>query len=41
MRPSVPDGDLAAILEEAVTEKLQRLEAKRFGKTSSPRKEPR
>ena len=25
------DGDLAAILEEAVTEKLERLEAKRFG----------
>jgi hypothetical protein len=26
MRPGVPDGDLAAILEEAVTEKLERLE---------------
>ena len=38
MRPSVPDGDLAKIIEEAVTEKLERLESKRFGKTKAPRK---
>ena len=38
MRTSVPDGDLAAILEEAVTEKLERLESKRYGKTAAPRK---
>ncbi len=38
MRSSVPDGDLAAIIEEAVTGKLERLEAKRFGKTKAPRK---
>ena len=38
MRSSVPDGDLAAIIEEAVTEKLERLESKRFGKTGAPRK---
>jgi hypothetical protein len=38
MRSSVPDGDLAAIIEEAVTEKLERLEAKRFAKTKTPRK---
>jgi len=38
MRPSVPDGDLAAIIEAAVTEKLERLEARRFGKTKAPRK---
>jgi hypothetical protein len=38
MRSSVPDGDLATIIEEAVTEKLERLEAKRFGKTKTPRK---
>jgi hypothetical protein len=38
MRSSVPDGDLAAIIEEAVTEKLERLEAKRYGKTKAPRK---
>jgi len=38
MRSSVPDGDLATILEEAVTEKLERLESKRFGKTKAPRK---
>jgi hypothetical protein len=36
----VPDGDLAAIIEKAVTEKLERLEARRFARTSSPRKEP-
>ena len=38
MRPSVPDGDLGAILEQAVTEKLQRLEARRFARTRAPRK---
>jgi 5-methylcytosine-specific restriction endonuclease McrA len=39
MRSSVPDGDLARIIEIAVTEKLQRVEAKRFGKTKAPRKD--
>ncbi len=38
MRLSVPDGDLAAIIEEAVTEKLERLESRRYGKTNAPRK---
>jgi hypothetical protein len=38
MRHSVPDGDLAKIIDVAVTEKLERLEAKRFAKTKSPRK---
>jgi hypothetical protein len=38
MRPSVPDGDLAAIVDQAVTEKLQRLEARRFARTEAPRK---
>jgi hypothetical protein len=38
MRSTVPDIDLAAIVEEAVTEKIERLEAKRFGKTKNPRK---
>ena len=38
MRPSVPDGDLGAIVEQAVTEKLQRLEARRFARTQKPRK---
>jgi hypothetical protein len=38
MRPSVPDGDLAAIIEQAVTEKLERLEARRLAKTNAPRK---
>ena len=38
MRSSVPDGDLAVIIEQAVTEKLERLEARRFAKTNAPRK---
>jgi hypothetical protein len=38
MRCSVPDGDLAAIIDAAVTEKLERLEARRFGRTKAPRK---
>jgi hypothetical protein len=37
MRSTVPDGDLAAIIEEAVTEKIEKLEAKRYGATKSPR----
>ncbi|HEY6548865.1 MAG TPA: hypothetical protein VI589_13210, partial [Vicinamibacteria bacterium] len=38
MRSQVPDGDLATILEAAVTEKLERLEARRFGRTGHPTK---
>jgi 5-methylcytosine-specific restriction endonuclease McrA len=38
MRSSVPDGDLATIIEDAVTEKLERLEARRFARTKAPRK---
>jgi 5-methylcytosine-specific restriction endonuclease McrA len=38
MRSSVPDGDLAAIIEEAVTEKLERLEARRFARAKASRK---
>jgi len=38
MRSKVPDGDLAAIIAEAVTEKLERLEARRFGSSRAPRK---
>ena len=34
----MPGVDLATIMEAAVTEKLGRLEAKRFGKTKKPRK---
>jgi 5-methylcytosine-specific restriction endonuclease McrA len=37
MRSTVPDGDLAAIIENAVTEKLERLEARRFARTKAPR----
>ena len=39
MRPQVPDGDLGAIIEAAVTEKLERLEARRFAATARPRKD--
>jgi len=38
MRPTVPGGDLARIVDVAVTEKLERLEARRFGKAKTPRK---
>jgi 5-methylcytosine-specific restriction endonuclease McrA len=38
MRREIPNGDLAAIIEGAVTEKLERLEARHFGKTTAPRK---
>ncbi len=34
----MPDADLAGIIEAAVTEKLERLEARRFAKTKTPRK---
>jgi hypothetical protein len=37
MRSEVPDGDLAAIIEKAVTEKLERLEARRHGASKAPR----
>ncbi len=40
LRHEVPDGDLARIIEKAVSEKLERLEARRFGRTRAPRKEP-
>ena len=38
MRRSVPDGDLAALIEVVVTEKLESLEARRFAQTDAPRK---
>ncbi len=38
MRKDVPDGDLAAIIEKVVTRELERREARRYAKTSSPRK---
>jgi hypothetical protein len=36
----VPSGDLAAVIEQAVTEKLERLERRRFAVTKTPRREP-
>ena len=38
MRTTVPDGDLATLIDQAVTEKLERLESRRLGKTKKPRK---
>lgn len=38
MRSQVPDGDLAAIIDKAVSEKLERFESRRFARTSRPRK---
>ncbi len=38
MHSSGDEGDLASVIEAAVTEKLERLEAKRYGKTKTPRK---
>jgi hypothetical protein len=40
MRSEVPDGDLGAIIERVVGEKLERLEARRFAKTRAPRSNP-
>jgi hypothetical protein len=34
----MPNADLAAVIEAAVTEKLERAEAKRYGKVKNPRK---
>jgi hypothetical protein len=39
MRSEFPDGDLGAILGKAVRELRQRLEARRFAQTRSPRKQ--
>jgi len=33
-----PGSDLASVIDAAVSEKLERLEARRFGKTNKPRK---
>jgi hypothetical protein len=38
LRSEVPDGDLSEVIHRAVTETLERLEARRFGKTLAPRK---
>ena len=32
LRPTVPDGDFATVIERAVTEAIDRIEARRFGK---------
>jgi hypothetical protein len=37
MRSSVPDGDLARLIDIAVSEKLERIEARRFARTRKPR----
>jgi hypothetical protein len=38
LHSSVPDGDLAALIEDAVTERIAKLEAKRLAAVSRPRK---
>ncbi len=38
LRTEIPDGDLAAIVGKAVRELRQRLDARRFAQTSTPRK---
>ncbi len=38
LRSEVADGDLATIVELAVTEKLKRLEARRFARVAAPRR---
>ena len=38
MRSAVPDGDLATLIDLAITEKIERLEAQRFGRVKAPRK---
>jgi 5-methylcytosine-specific restriction endonuclease McrA len=38
MRSEVPDGDLAAVIERAVSETLERREARRYAQTRAPRK---
>jgi len=38
MRSSRSNADLGAVIEAAVSEKLERLEARRFGRTKTPRK---
>ena len=38
MRASGDSADLASVIDAAVTEKLEKLEAKRYGTTKSPRK---
>ena len=36
MRSAVPDGDLATLVDLAITEKIERLEAQRFGRVKGP-----
>ena len=36
MGSQVPDGDLGVLIEHAVTEKIERLEARRFARTKAP-----
>jgi 5-methylcytosine-specific restriction endonuclease McrA len=38
MRTSVPGADLAKVIDAAVTRELERVEARRFAKTNTPRK---
>ena len=39
LQPTAPDADLATVIELAITEKLERLEARRFAQSPRPRKQ--
>jgi hypothetical protein len=41
LRSEVPDGDLGLVVEKAVDVMLERIEARKFGRTRSPRRRPR
>ncbi len=40
LQPTIPDGDLATVIERAVTDAIDRIEARRFGKANRPREAP-
>ncbi len=40
MRASVPDGDLATVVDAAVAREVRRLESRRFARTAAPRSTP-
>jgi hypothetical protein len=41
LRSEVPDGDLGLVVEKAVDVMLERIDARKFGRTRSPRTKPR
>jgi hypothetical protein len=41
LRSEVPDGDIGLVVEKAVDVMLERIEARKYGRTRSPRRQPR